>query len=358
MNQNMESVSDTAPELPLTPYVASDVSEYLTAIDKELHDVTHNRNPLYADFFNFLYYHLGWTDAHGNPILTNTGKRIRPLLCLWTCEAVGGNWRDALPAAAALELIHNFSLIHDDIQDNSDLRRGRPTVWSIWGIAQGINAGDAMFVLAQQAVNETPPNISLDRYVAIQRTFNAAILKLTKGQYLDLAYENTEKVTLDQYLEMVGGKTAALISAACEIGARIGTNDTLMHRTLANYGEHLGIAFQIADDVLGLWGDPKMTGKSAQSDLLSRKKSFPVLYAMQTEAGKTLREIYSKQEWTQKDIKQVETILQETDARHHALRHAEEYARKADGALAATNLKTPQVYRLRNLIQQLVYREK
>ncbi len=215
-----------------------------------------------------------------------------------------------------------------------------------------------MFVMAQQGMNEIPTNISLSSYVGIQRAYSSAILKLTQGQYLDMAYERADQVTLDQYFEMVHGKTAALIAAACEIGARIGSTDVNLYRTLSNFGEHLGVAFQIADDILGLWGDPEVTGKSVRTDLLSRKKSYPVLYAMQTDAGKELRTLYGKPEWSYKDIQRVEHILAETDARNHAMRQAETYARQAQGALSATNLKNQSMTRLQNLIHQVVYRNK
>lgn len=333
-------------------------TEYLSAIEHELKELTRSRNPLYADFFNMLHYHLGWTDARGKHALADTGKRIRPLLCLWSCEAVGGNWREALSAACALELIHNFSLIHDDIQDNSNARRGRATVWKVWGMPQAINAGDAMFVLAQQAMDELPTSLSLDRYVAIQRVFHSSILKLTQGQYLDLAYERADQVSLNDYFEMIGGKTAALLAGACEIGARLGSTDTHLHRVLANYGELLGIAFQIADDVLGLWGDPEITGKSARTDLLSRKKSYPVLYAMQSKQGQELRALYAKKDWTSKDIARVESIFEETNARQHSMAQAEVYAKRAQRALDATNLTNATITRLHNLILQVVYREK
>ncbi len=331
---------------------------YLIALDHEMRELTQARNPQYADFFNMLHYHLGWTDARGNPTHADKGKQIRPLLCLYSCEAVGANWRDALPAAAAVELIHNFSLIHDDIQDNSDTRRGRASVWKEWGIAQGINAGDAMFVMAQQALTEIPTSVSLPNNVAIHRALNAAILKLTQGQYLDLAYERADQATLDQYFEMVRGKTAALLAASCEIGARIGTTDAQLYRTLANYGEHLGIAFQIADDVLGLWGDPQVTGKSVRSDLWSRKKSYPVLYAMQGAGGEELRALYAKPAWSQKDLSRVEQILNSTNAREKAMQQAETYAKHAQGALDATKLRNTAITRLHNLIHQVVYRTK
>lgn len=333
-------------------------NEYLSALEHELRKVTQSRNPQYADFFNMLHYHLGWVDAQGNSAKADIGKRIRPLLCLWSCEAVGADWHTALPAATAIELIHNFSLIHDDIQDNSESRRGRATVWKVWGMAQGINAGDAMFVLAHQAMDEMPPNGSLANYVAIQRTFHSAILQLTQGQHLDLKYERADQVTLDQYFEMVRGKTAALLAASCEIGARLGSTDEKLDQTLADYGEHLGIAFQIADDVLGLWGDPEVTGKSARTDLLSRKKSYPVMYAMQTDASAELRALYQKEEWTSGDITRIEKILAESGARQQALEQADKYAKQAQAALEATNLKNPGITQLTDLIHQVVFRTK
>lgn len=333
-------------------------NEYLTAIEHELAQLTKPRNPLYADFFNMLHYHLGWTNAQGKPTQADTGKRIRPLVCLWCCQAVGGNWRDALSAACAIELIHNFSLIHDDIEDNSDARRGRATVWKVWGIPQAINAGDAMFVLAQQAIDELPTHLSLAQYSAVQRVFHASILKLTQGQYLDLAYERADQVTVNDYFEMIGGKTAALLAGACEIGARLGTQDAQLYRTLANYGELLGIAFQIADDVLGLWGDPEITGKSARTDLLSRKKSYPVLYAMQSDTSGELRALYAKKNWSKQEIARVETILAETRAGEQAAAQAQIYAQRAQRALQATKLQNPAVTHLHNLIHQVVHREK
>lgn len=333
-------------------------NEYLAAIEHELKELTQARNPQYADFFNMLHYHLGWTDARGNRAHADAGKHIRPLLVLWSCEAVGGKWQDALTAACAIELIHNFSLIHDDIQDNSEARRGRATLWKIWGMPQAINAGDAMFVLAQQAMGELPSSLSLAHYTAMQRVFHSSILKLTQGQYLDLAYERADQVTLNDYFEMIGGKTAALLAGACEIGARLGTTDAHLYHTLANYGELLGIAFQIADDVLGLWGDPKVTGKSARTDLLSRKKSYPVLYAMQTEQGKELKTLYAKKEWNKQDIARVEKILDQTNAHAQAMMQAEVYAKRAQRALEATKLKNPALTRLHNLIHQVIYRDK
>lgn len=331
---------------------------YLSALEQELQAITQNTNPRYAEFFKMFHYHLGWTDAAGNPARAATGKRVRPLLCLWSCEAGGGNWRAALPAAAAIELIHNFSLIHDDIQDDSAERRGRATVWKIWGLAQGINAGDAMFVLAQLALGRLARTIPDTRFIEILATFNAASLRLTQGQYLDLGFERADRVTLEHYFEMVRGKTAALLCAACEIGARIATTDEKIISAFAQYGENLGVAFQIADDVLGMWGDPALTGKSARTDLLSRKKSYPVLAAMQSEFGNELRALYARADWQESELQRIEEILRTSNARALATAQAELFAARALEALNETNLENESMTRLRELAARVVHREK
>ncbi len=333
-------------------------NEYLSALEQILSDLTRATQPAYAEFFNMFRYHLGWTDAHGNPARADSGKRLRPLLCLWCCEACGTEWRRALPAAAAIELIHNFSLIHDDIQDDSAERRGRATVWKIWGLAQGINAGDALFVLAHHALDRLDDALAAERRLEIYRVFNRANLKLTQGQFLDIGLEHAAQTTLERYFEMARGKTAALLAAACEIGARVATTDEKIIRAFAAYGENLGVAFQIADDILGLWGDPALTGKSAHTDLISRKKSYPVLAAMQSEFGAALRALYALPEWQAADMARVQAILEESNARALAVRQVETFSQRALDALRQTRLENPALARLRDLVTQLVHRDK
>lgn len=228
--------------------------------------------------YQMFAYHLGWEGEEAGP--EARGKRIRPLLLLLTTAAAGGIWEKALPAAAAVELIHNFSLIHDDIEDNSPTRRGRTTVWKKWGIAQAINAGDAMFTLAHLSIlrlAETSPASSVLRAASIlQRT----CLHLTEGQYLDISYEARGDLTLEAYWSMVSGKTAALLSACTELGALAATASDERQDSFREFGHFLGLAFQAKDDMLGIWGDSALTGKSAESDLLSGKKSLPVLFGL------------------------------------------------------------------------------
>ena len=183
-----------------------------SAVEEELHrsiDAQHEQE--LAEYSSMLAYHLGWEGEGAGP--EARGKRIRPLLVLLTCSAAGGEWRNALPAAAAVELVHNFSLIHDDIQDNSPLRRGRETVWKRWGIPQAINAGDAMLTIAHLTLlrmeNYSKPDVTLNAAGTLQQ----ACLQLTKGQFLDLTYESQAQLSIDGYWQMVGGKTAALLRA-------------------------------------------------------------------------------------------------------------------------------------------------
>ena len=252
---------------------------YRQAIESELRQVLAQVNGQdFKGLHHMLAYHLGWEgEAAGEEA---GGKRIRPLLLLLTCAAAGGQWRHALPAAAGVELLHNFSLIHDDIQDNSPLRRGRATVWNIWGIAQAINAGDAMFTLAHLAMLRLEETTSAQLAIHAYRLIQETSLHLTQGQYLDLAYESQGDLTLEAYWPMVKGKTAALLAACTEIGALVACASPERRAAYRQFGSSLGLAFQVQDDLLGIWGNSALTGKSAQSDLLSGKKSLPILYGL------------------------------------------------------------------------------
>ena len=230
------------------------------------------------ELHRMMAYHLGWIGEGAGP--SATGKRIRPLLVLLTTQASGGDWHKALPAAAAVELIHNFSLIHDDIEDNSTLRRGRPSIWVKWGIPLAINTGDTMFTLAHLAVLDIEKtnnhHITLEAVKILQTT----CLHLTQGQHLDISYEDEQVLPVEAYWPMIQGKTAALISACTEIGALIADVDKSTRKTYRRFGRDLGLAFQALDDILGIWGDSVKIGKSNASDLVAGKKSLPVLYGL------------------------------------------------------------------------------
>jgi geranylgeranyl diphosphate synthase type I len=222
-------------------------------------------------------YHMGWSDRDGNPIANGLGKCVRPSLCLWACAALGGDLESALPAAAALEWIHNFTLVHDDIQDGDHTRRGRETVWSIWGVGQGINAGDALFAVAftQLASKSTNARQTLEAL----RALSAATLEVIDGQCLDLELEGNVGATVRDYLRMIRAKTGALLGASLETGAIMAGGTYEQLRAFRQSGRLLGTAFQMRDDWLGLWGDPALTGKSRSGDANRHKMSYPVVAA-------------------------------------------------------------------------------
>ncbi|HLF28344.1 MAG TPA: polyprenyl synthetase family protein [Anaerolineae bacterium] len=307
-------------------------------------------NAAYAPFFGMLHYHLGWVDTDFASAAIPVGKRIRPLLCLLTCEAAGGDAQTALPAAAAVELLHNFSLIHDDVEDRSELRRGRSTLWTQWGVAQAINAGDALFTIAHSAFHQLREHdVPFERQVKAHACFTQTCLQLTQGQFLDLSFEARSDVAIDDYLEMIDGKTAALVSGASAIGAIIAGSDTVDH--YAEFGRAVGLAFQIEDDLLGIWGDPKVTGKSAASDIASRKKSLPVIYGL--ERSEALRAQYAAPEI---DAPRVVETLEQIGAKAYAEQIAREYTQRALAALDAAELCCEAGEALTELAQSLLGR--
>lgn len=253
-----------------------DTKTLLSHIEQELQrQVSRLDSPRTKLFHEMLTYHMGWTGEGAGP--EAAGKRIRPLLLLLCTSACGADWQPALPAAAAVELVHNFSLVHDDIQDNSDRRRGRPTTWVKWGAPMAINVGDALFVMSNQAIIGLKQNYPAETVVRAAEILHNTCLDLTRGQFLDMSYEERNDLGVDDYWPMVAGKTAALLSACCHIGALLGGADAAKQEAYRSFGHYLGLAFQVQDDILGIWGNEAMTGKSAASDLVEGKNSLPVL---------------------------------------------------------------------------------
>ncbi|WP_019634145.1 polyprenyl synthetase family protein [Actinomadura atramentaria] len=237
-------------------------------------------------------HHFGWTEADGRPAgavanhggkpaapgrpTGSSGKALRPALALLSARAAGAAPETALPAAVAVELTHAFSLLHDDIMDGDRTRRHRPAAWTIFGEPAAILAGDALLALAGEVLLEAPaPGAQ-----AAARDLAAATRRLIAGQSLDLEFETRQKITLEECLDMAGGKTAALLACSCSIGAVLTGAPEPVAAALAGFGSELGLAFQLVDDLLGIWGDPAVTGKPALSDLRSRKMSLPIVAAL------------------------------------------------------------------------------
>jgi len=244
------------------------------------------------DLYDVLRYHLGWLDEQGEPVKRHGGKQIRPTLCFLCCEAAGGDYRRALAAATALELLHNFSLIHDDVEDRGAERRGRLTVWARWGEPLAVNAGDSLLILSELALLHAP-DFGIDPAATIDqmRLLNECCLTLTEGQHLDLTLEGNPGISREQYFQVIAGKTAALLGAATQLGAMSGDARPDKAVQYRQFGQALGLAFQIQDDVLGIWGEPGTTGKAAAADVYGHKVTLPVIEALQRATPTVARRI-------------------------------------------------------------------
>ncbi len=242
-------------------------------------------------------YHFGWWNEHGQPYQVPEkgagGKAIRPTLVLLSAQAVGGVPAAAVPAAVAVELVHNFSLLHDDVLDGDVTRRHRPTAWSVFGLNAAILAGDALLTLALDLLAASGHPAAIGGI----RMLTATVQDLVDGQSADLAFEQRVQVELAECLSMAELKTGSLIACACAVGAAFGGGSSEQVQSLRGFGKHLGLAFQHVDDLLGIWGDPGVTGKPVYSDLRSRKKSLPVVAALTsgTPAGPELAEFYHRE---------------------------------------------------------------
>lgn len=295
-----------------------------------------------VEHLRLMRYHLGWEDASGAAADASGGKMLRPALCLLACEAVGGDITSAVPAAASLELVHNFTLIHDDIEDGSARRHGRETLWRVAGVPQAINAGDGMFVLAQRTLLAmTDAGVEAARVLEASRLLNEACVALCEGQYADIGSEARERVTLAEYEAMIAGKTAALLGASAAIGATAGGADPVTVEALGECGRMLGMAFQVQDDVLGIWGEADVTGKPVADDIRSRKKSFPAAWASENaeqDVAQRLRAAYSAGEMTDAHVEEVLALLDRAGAREASTAEAARWASRAVDAVRSLDL--------------------
>ena len=270
--------------------------------------------------YGMMRYHLGWLNEQLAPASAPTGKRLRPLLCLLSAEACGDDAGRAQPVAVALELLHNFSLIHDDIEDHDSVRHHRPTVWALWGQAQGINAGDGMHVLSYLALLPLVElGVPAQAVLRLLESLAETSLIITEGQHLDLAFERREDVSPAEYLDMIGRKSAALLSCAAASGAIVAGAGQPQVAALAQYGHQLGMGFQIRDDILGIWGEAETTGKPA-GDLYRRKKTLPSLYALSRTEGEdraALRHLFATERPEAEDVARALAALERTGARRH-----------------------------------------
>ncbi len=307
-----------------TTDLASTLANYRRLVDEELKLVMEQSGQLY----DWMRYHLGWQDQTGQPVNFSVGKQIRSCALFTAARSIGMTETDLMkcaPAAAAIELIHNFSLLHDDVEDKSVNRRGRPTLWTFAGEAQAINTGDGMFSIARLAQHRLSDfNFSADLVLAVIRELDMTCLQLVEGQQLDIAFENRGDVSRDEYIRMAEGKTAAMFSAPFAIGAMLGGASREDVAIFNLFGKSLGLAFQMIDDVLGIWGDTSLTGKPVGDDLWTLKMTFPVIYARdhESDAGRQFRAAYKEIPKTQMQVDYMTELLTETGAREETEREA------------------------------------
>lgn len=327
------------------------------AIDSELHNAVErltgpqgSQEPQteLQGYYGQMRYHLGWVDSQFQPLRSNPGKLIRPTLLLLAYEAAGA-WgqtanpnylQRALPAAAAVELTHNFTLIHDDIVDGDTERRHRPTLWTIWGTSNGINTGDGMFALARLALwRILDEGVEGDIAARLGAVLDQTCLVIAEGQYLDMGFEGRQDITTSMYIDMIWRKTAELMAGAAEMGARLGTRDEGTISRLRSFGKAIGIAFQVRDDLLGIWASSEELGKTEAGDIYRRKQSLPILHAREhasKEDKATLTHTYQQQEpLTKEQVDTVLAIMERTGTRDYCRRFLAQQTQLAREALAS-----------------------
>lgn len=331
------------------------LTRYRRAVDTYMQSLLRQGEP--AVLYRMLRYHLGWEEPDGRPAASG-GKGLRASLCLLACEAAGGQTQQAIPAAAAVELVHNFSLIHDDVQDRDRQRRHRPTVWSVWGDAQAINAGDAMLAVARLALLDLRrQGASAETVLSAAELLDQRTLEMVEGQTLDITFEREEKIDLAAYLVMAEKKTGALMDCALGLGALAAGAASPLVEGLGQCGRLLGTAFQVRDDVLGVWGDPQHMGKAAAADIRRRKKSLPIVYALWRPEGEAIRGIYARAELTDEDVGLVLRLLEACGAREYCERVARERRGAALAALDRLPLRAGPAQDLREAAVFLAERE-
>ncbi|HZU75261.1 MAG TPA: polyprenyl synthetase family protein [Dehalococcoidia bacterium] len=337
-------MSDRRSEVQLAP-AAGSLSRLLESGDARLPDsyagyraaVSARLREFFAPFRGEVYdlcaYHLGWRDEQLRPIDQYDGKMLRPALCLSACAGFGDP-RDAVGVAASIELLHAFSLLHDDIEDGDAERHGRPTLWKLFGLPLALNAGDSMFSLAHRLLFEVVSALPAARAARAQRIFSDACLRMIEGQHRDIEFESRPTVTTAEYVRMSKGKTGAVLGASLALGALVGgAGDTALD-TLQAAGVELGLAFQAVDDVLAIWGDPAITGKAVGNDLARGKKSLPVTLAQERGWQAALDRI---------TLDELRAELERSGARdavqRFALEHAEAAQRGIDAAVPAAGAR-------------------
>jgi geranylgeranyl diphosphate synthase type I len=332
--------------------VSNDIDLALLVADTEAEilRVVGDRDESTAGVYEMIRYHLGLDRTDGP-----RGKRMRPLLGLLAYQSIAGEHARALPGAAAVELGHNFSLVHDDIEDGDTERRHRATLWAKHGVPQAINTGDLIFSLSRVALHRLSDlGFSDTKVLRLMRLYDRTCVLLCEGQYLDIASSaSDEPMPVDLYFDMIGRKTAALISASIEAGALLATDDDDVIATYRRFGWALGIAFQLNDDLLGIWGEEAATGK-VPTDLARHKKTLPVLYALEHATGadrERLGALYATAEPSDAELTELARLIEGSGGQAFTRDEARRYRDEALAELDAMHVVEPAAReRLRGII--------
>lgn len=318
-------------------------SDYSALVEKSLRDLK-----LPSEALSTLYEPIAYALSAG-------GKRLRPTLCVMTADAFGGKEEEAYRPAAGLEMFHNFTLLHDDVMDNSDVRRGRQSVHAKWDVNTAILSGDTMLTLATQLVSEVPD----DKLRKVLDTFNDMAIRVYEGQRLDMDFENSDNVTIDDYIRMIMDKTGALLGGSAMIGAIIGGASDKDASKMYEYGMMLGVAFQIQDDWLDVFGDSTTFGKPIGGDINNNKKSFLMLtgMAMDTAEAKALRDAISLPAGDTK-VKVMTRLYEKLGISDKCRAAIASYSSKAITALKGTSLDDEAREPFRKLVEKLTGRKK
>lgn len=356
MNSGEQAASPASLDVVLGRYRVELGEELLAAIRGARQNTTAApaTSRLLDDFYGQIEYHHGWRTPALKPKSWHPGKLLRPTLLLLTCElAAGQSGRDpktaalqALPAALAVELVHNFSLVHDDIEDGDEERHHQPTLWKLWGIPQAINTGDGIFALARlQLSHLRERGVPAETILRLATRLDATCVELCEGQYLDMSFERRRDVTVAMYLDMIGRKTAALMDCAASIGSLIGAPDEDdLDMRLGSFGRALGMGFQLRDDMLGIWSAAAL-GKTEAGDLRHKKMSLPIISALEQATPSdllTLTAIYDEPgPATEPQIEELLAVLERTGSRERTRTMLRDYCGQArtllDTACATTS---------------------
>jgi len=305
----------------------------VAAIDDEIRSLLTQAEPSLQPFYGMMQYHLG-LDAERS----RGGKRLRPVLCSLVFEALGGDAARVLPVGAAVELLHNFTLIHDDIEDQDPRRHHRPTVWSVWGVPQAINAGDGMYAISRLAVQRLRKHgFSAESVLDLALLLDQTCMRVCEGQFLDISFESRTDVTAERYRGMAAKKTGALFAASAQGPGILATDERAVHEQLARFGAEFGQSYQAYDDLQGVWGTSERTGKVEMNDLVKRKKSLPVALAFERASPKVRAELDAlfapPAPLPADNVERIRTILEELDVRPAIEREISEHRERAHDVL-------------------------